>query len=373
MRFSQISTTDAGSRAYVGSLPSLKQIVKRAKAKNFPPLPASIAAMNVIPEPFLEVDGVNWLVTNEVIGDGRMIIFASPRSLRTLASCSTWLCDGTFSVAPRTSTDSFQQLYTVHALVGDRVVVPLVYCLLSHKNKQTYDTMWNTIFENLPNDVPRPARRTIICDLESGTIASLKRYADVEHQTCFFHLTQANWRAVQASGLSGLYKADQEFALKVRMLPALAFVPPDEVEEVFGRLVVAEMPPAAAPLVRFFRRHYIDGRGGPGRPAAFFPPSLWSARERTLTDGPRTTNGLEAWHRRINTLLAAHSGVWAFVAALQQEEASSHHRVAQAEMGVEVNPMKAQDKQRHARIKTIVADWGNRNEFAFLRGIARNF
>ena len=74
---------------------------------------------------------------------------------------------------------------------------------------------------------------------------------------CFFHLTQNIWRKVHAEGLQAAYNQDEELALCIRLLPALAFASPFDVLEVFGD-VVQELPmPQATGLVLYFEKTYI--------------------------------------------------------------------------------------------------------------------
>ncbi|MPC25779.1 hypothetical protein E2C01_018901 [Portunus trituberculatus] len=42
---------------------------------------------------------------------------------------------------------------------------------------------------------------------------------------CFYHLSQNVYRRVETDGLQQLYQTDQDFSLKIRMIPALAFCP----------------------------------------------------------------------------------------------------------------------------------------------------
>ena len=49
----------------------------------------------------------------------------------------------------------------------------------------------------------------------------------------FFNLTQSIWRKVQAESLQANYNNDEELALKIRYLPALAFVVPLDDREYF--------------------------------------------------------------------------------------------------------------------------------------------
>ena len=50
---------------------------------------------------------------------------------------------------------------------------------------------------------------------------------------CFFHLYSSLWKRIQRSGLQQSYIDDAEFANTLRMIAALAFVPPDEVKGYF--------------------------------------------------------------------------------------------------------------------------------------------
>jgi hypothetical protein len=50
-------------------------------------------------------------------------------------------------------------------------------------------------------------------------------------QGCFFHFSQAIYRHVQSAGLQASYAANPEFALMLRHLPALAFVPIQNVQD----------------------------------------------------------------------------------------------------------------------------------------------
>lgn len=60
----------------------------------------------------------------------RMLLFSTQRNMRTLVSADHWFADGTLKVAP----SLFYQLYTVHAFVGDRVLL-CVYDLIPDKTQ----------------------------------------------------------------------------------------------------------------------------------------------------------------------------------------------------------------------------------------------
>lgn len=54
----------------------------------------------------------------------------------------------------------------------------------------------------------------------------------------FFHFSQAVWRQIQKTGLVANYsEEDPKFALNLKMLNALAFVPPSNVVQSFEKLL----------------------------------------------------------------------------------------------------------------------------------------
>ncbi|CAN7943820.1 unnamed protein product, partial [Ixodes hexagonus] len=134
-------------------------------------------------------------------------------------------------------------------------------------------------------------------DFESAAIiASSNIFPQARVQGCFFHLCQAVYRKVCKLGFQTHYGSDEDFAVLVRMLPALAFLAPAEVPEAFEDLV-ALFPPEAMPLALYFEDTYLGRRRRNGLLSAIFPTSVWSVH-RSVTEGlPRTNNSAEAWHR----------------------------------------------------------------------------
>ena len=83
---------------------------------------------------------------------------------QVLSEVNMIFMDGTFKAAPRL----FAQLYTVHG-VYKGFVVPLLYCLLSDKRRETYHAVFDVMKQHLAtnNRVLQPD--TIMSDFESGT------------------------------------------------------------------------------------------------------------------------------------------------------------------------------------------------------------
>ncbi|CAI6355960.1 unnamed protein product [Macrosiphum euphorbiae] len=54
---------------------------------------------------------------------------------------------------------------------------------------------------------------------------------------CFFHLSQSIWRRLKNLGFQKRYMEDSEFALQIRMMAALSFVPEEDVENAWNELL----------------------------------------------------------------------------------------------------------------------------------------
>jgi hypothetical protein len=50
-------------------------------------------------------------------------------------------------------------------------------------------------------------------------------FLETEVKGCFFHFPLGIWRQIQDAGLRTRYKDDVTFALQIRKLPSLAYVP----------------------------------------------------------------------------------------------------------------------------------------------------
>ena len=94
-------------------------------------------------------------------------------------------------------------------------------------------------------------------DFEIAVINSINAvFPRAEIKGCFFHLCQNVYRKVQALGLQQLYQNDTNFAIQVRMIAALAFVPLDKVIEHFENLQ-EHFIDAVSPVLDYFEDTYI--------------------------------------------------------------------------------------------------------------------
>jgi len=293
-----------------------------------------------------------------------MLIFGTHDNIRLLETTAHWFLDGTFKTSPAL----FVQLYTVHALVNRRTI-PCVYALLQNKTQATY----LELFEKLTtlNANLKPA--SIMVDFEMAVITTLERvFPDSEIKGCFFHLSQNIYRKIQESGLQQRYQEDSDFALKLRMIPALAFVPTVDVVEAFEELSEI-LPPECRPITDYFEDSYIGRPQRRGRRQSTYALGMWNMHLRSENELPKTNNSVEGWHRSFQSNVGSfHPTIWKFIGFIQREQALQQVHCAQFLAGHPSQPPRKKYADSNARILTIVRSYNERNVIEYLCGIAHN-
>jgi hypothetical protein len=363
---------------YLPSSNALRSRIRRVKRAEMPAQPQTIEEVNVPDSLRLTLNGDTFLIRDCVIGNDRILLFATQANIQRLSRASFWLMDGTFKTVPTV----FRQLYSIHAPVGgeNSRILPLVYSLVTSKSEEIYKSLFEELVDFAAENDLTLQPSIILTDFELASInASHHVFPNVENKGCFFHLGQSGWRKIQSCGLATRYGNDEQFSLMLRHLFALAFLPPQEIPEAFDTLKL-EMPPEADEVVQWFEDNYVHGRirrhlRGTTviRSAPLFPPQLWSVYNLNEMGIPRTQNNVEAWHRRWEILVGqSHVGVYRMIEELQKEQQSVDLQVESIIRGERRPAKKRYLIERETRIMTIVDDRENRSVMDFLRGIAHN-
>ena len=296
-------STSSLSSAVCGQLPTvplIKRTIQRARQHNNLPLtnPTSLTELE-FPEPFTQtINGHPFLLYDSGPSNNRILLFSTQRNLDLMTQCNHWYADGTFKSAPQL----FTQIYTIHAMKYDNVI-PTIFVLMPNKTQSSYNQLFSALKRLKPNLNPI----SIMTDFEQSAINSIKEaFPHALQRGCFFHLSQCLWRKIQQiEGMQEKYKTDPDFALQIRHLAALAYVPEADVMTSFENLLdsqyYTENEGFLQPLIDYFEDTWIgrmDRRNRRRQP--LFPISLWNCHEAAKSGLPRTNNSVEGWHRGFN-------------------------------------------------------------------------
>ncbi|XP_050065363.1 uncharacterized protein LOC126554326 [Aphis gossypii] len=181
-------------------------------------------------------------------------------------------------------------------------------------------------------------------DFEKAAMNAIsKKFPVTKIRGCFFHFTQSVWRHVQQAGLQQRYTKDSEFALQIRMMTALSFVPVADVEQAFNDLMDTSYYTAheklLTPMVNYFEDTWIG---------------------RIEENIPRTNNSVEGWHNSFSsTLNVIHPCIWKCIEAFKKEESLNKIHVEQLIAGYSIG-VKRKYKDFAERLKNVCDDYNNR-------------
>jgi hypothetical protein len=175
------------------------------------------------------------------------------------------------------------------------------------------------------------------------------------------------------------YSTDPDFALQVRHLAALAYVPEIDVVAAFEDLLdshyYTQNEHLLQPLVYYLEDTWIgriDRRNRRRHP--LFPISLWNCHEAAESGLPRTNNSVEGWHRGFNELVGlSHPSIWRFIDDLKKEQSLNELKIEQYIAGQQPPVPRRVYRDTAQRIECLVKDYENRDTLDFLKGIAQNF
>ena len=295
----------------------------------------------------------------------RLLVLGTQTMVGILRNASNWMIDATFKVVPAL----FYQLLVIHGIYRDHVF-PCLYILMPNKSEETYDR----VFGIVKNIIGRDSPTQVIADLELAMHNAVVRvWPEVEIRGCYFHLTQALWRKVQEVGLATSYSNDENVCRQIKLMAALAFLPPEDVPEAFDQLKDETIDEGfEVGLYSYFELNYVGrkpARGPRRRPR--FGIEMWNVRQRTQQGIPRTNNKLEGFHYAIQGIFdGVHSTIWRFLKGLQREHALLY---VHARAEDEPPAPKKEYRDINARLQTLIRRHeagGPRDDF--LNGIAHN-
>jgi len=279
-------TVTNASRSVAASLPSTalmtRTINKTRKANaRAPANPTCLSDLHIPDTYTVTTSGEEFLLSNTGEAD-RILIFSTTANLRCLENSTQWHADGTFKSAP----GIFTQLYTIHC-VRNGSTFPCVFALLPNKAERTYDRLLENVKTLADERGINLNPEEIMSDFEVGFMNAFKRkFPRAQQKGCFFHFSQCLWRKIQQhSDIAHQYKTDDDFALNLRQLPALAFVPAPKLLDSFEKLMqtpfFVENENLLIPFTDYFEDVWVGRPQRSGRRPAMFAHDIWNTFEST--------------------------------------------------------------------------------------------
>ncbi|XP_070593082.1 uncharacterized protein [Erythrolamprus reginae] len=331
---------------------SLDNFILSEEYKTYSPIPG-------LQEPFLLGD----------FGEGpmRILVFGRRTWLNILQSSDTWFVDGTFARAPKL----FSQVYVILAKKYEEVH-PVLYALLPNKQTATYERL----FDFVKNLIPHNELRNIHCDFELAAIPAIRKcFPEVAVKGSLFHLAENIRERLIRDGMAHDYNTDPEFAVRAKMVLALAFVSVPDLDDYISALE-SYLPEPLLHLLHWFEDTYVGRptRRHPGRQTPLFPAAVWNVFNRTQMAEDCTNNQSEAAHRRLRAQLGlCHPTIWKFMDGLRKVQRGRDAFYEKLLSG-ESPPLKLRKYYKaDQRIAKIVSEYGNRNHIDYLRAIADSY
>ncbi|CAF4689044.1 unnamed protein product, partial [Rotaria socialis] len=331
-----------------------------------------------IPESYSKTLNKNeFLITDKMITRRqRILLFSTSEQLKMLFATETIFMDGTFSTCPK----MFDQVYTIHAIKYDQSF-PCVFGLLPNRQKSTYHFMFRELKALAVQMDMNFSPKLIMSDFEPGLLAVVAlEFVTATHLSCYFHFTQAIYRAIQRLGLSTAYNNDDDIKKYCRKLMALPLIPEAIIEDTYDELI-ATMPStlkdSLKDLLQYFQEQWLNK----------VPISQWCVHGLNI----RTNNNAEgdiflvfnseiyflmshlAFHSRFNRRVQInHPNIWSFIKLLQGEENRFHHMYVQFMAGLGTRSKQAKTVAIQLRIDKLGERYydGAINTIEYLDGLS---
>ena len=223
----------------------------------------------------------------------------------------------------------------MHAEIHNEVH-PLVFIMLPNKTEETYFRMFSALIECIEFKGMTTNVTDASIDFElAARNAVLRAIGNISLHFCYFHFCQTTWRKLQQLGLATLYNTNDEFSLLSRKVNALAFLPVDDVTKGL-EILQKSAPNQALPFMEYFKNTFVLGtfRKNGARSKPLFSPCEWNVYNQVLNGSARTTNAVEAWHRRFGVLVRSKSNICTVIDAMRKEARVVQTRILQLESGV---------------------------------------
>ncbi|CAM2728819.1 unnamed protein product [Rotaria socialis] len=300
----------------------LKNILYRTKNEHYPPLPRSINEVYVEGKWRMSLDNEDFIIIDH--HNPRYLAFGTLHSLKVLCESSHIFLDGTFKSCP----PPFAQLYSIH-------------CYSSILNELL---LLNMIWFLIHNSSLSISNKVLLADLKNV-------FPNTTIKGCNFHYNQCIFKKIQDLALQKDYYdslEDDPTSVKclVQQTGALAFMPISKINELWCTIMDKfEHIPRSQDFFDYYTDTWIDK-------GCLYPRQLWNYYN---FNGPRTNNGLEGWHHRLNSNIATSTpNIYVVIDELIKDYAFNMNKTKQLENNTKMPQRRKQFMIRNERILNLM-------------------
>ena len=268
---------------------------------------------------FFNKEGENIVKADQVLSDGwRIIMFSTNDHLRILARAKQILGDGTFRITP----GLWCQTFIISAEVSQGSFVPVAFCLLPDKKKESYQCMFSLLREAPECLGLELSASFFMSDFEIGIRDSFSAtFPGIQVKGCAFHYSKAILSKVSKSGFKGDYQNCKEFAAFIKAIFGLAYAPPERLAEAFRNLFILakrlqeeRQAKFALVMIQYVDKTWINGS---------YPPETWNMFKHK---GQTTNNHSEGYNFRLGNkkTIGKHPNFFQFIQTIILELGISH-------------------------------------------------
>ena len=157
---------------------------------------------------------------------------------------------------------------------------------------------------------------------------------------CNFHFQQCLWREVQRLGMVTEYRDFTEVRRHIRMCAALAYLPPENVDD--GWLSIMEASPVSENICKF-NDYMIE---------QWLENAIFTDTWNCYQQRHRTTNALEGWHSKFNKCVQkVHPNIIELISLLKSD--SRHYDIQRSRARLNI-PAKKRSK-KYNEIDNIIS------------------
>lgn len=362
--------------SFMGSENSQLKMVKRVQNNQlnckFPPSPKDLDFVYDLTFNHLYINNEQILLFDLLSQDKqkRFSIFTTDELIRVFCEAELIVIDGTFQTTPK----PFYQLLIIHGNLPsfeNYFTHPLIYVLMSGKDKILYTEVFKEI-KNYATSLGLTIKAKFsMSDYELGIRAAINSVLpSVDKRACFFHTRQITIKRLKKLKLFNLYRTNAPFAKEINLIMALAFFPPNDIEELFN-IIYENGSDEACLFYDWFAPIYIRKFDGS---EAINSPRFWSVYDLVMQGLPKTQCGAEQSHHSL--FLACnryrHLPLYRFISIINGQMIKSQQKIERILNGIyEKKSCKIREKQE-AIIRNILMQKDNpqRPLYNSLKGVA---